>query len=53
MLNHSYSFTDCLDNAIKSAWSVDDCFQGRHFDFSKRLLHDADREVKRAKNPFN
>ena len=40
MLTHTYSFSDCLDNAIKSAWTVDDCFQGRDFDFSKRFLPD-------------
>ena len=40
MLNHTYSFTDCLDNSIKSSWSIDDCFQGRDFDFSKRFLPD-------------
>ncbi|MBT5048263.1 MAG: hypothetical protein HOM58_07155 [Rhodospirillaceae bacterium] len=40
MLTHSYSYTDCLDNAIKSAWTVDDCFQGRDFNFSKRFLPD-------------
>lgn len=40
MLNHDYSFDDCLDNAIKSAWTVDDCFQDRDFDFSKRFLPD-------------
>lgn len=40
MLNHSYSYADCLNNSIKSAWSVDDCFQGRDFDFAKRFLPD-------------
>jgi len=40
MLNHTYSFDDCLNNAIKSAWTVDDCFQDRSFDFSKYFLPD-------------
>jgi hypothetical protein len=40
MLTNDYSYGDCLDNAIKSAWTVDDCFQGRDFDFSKRFLPD-------------
>ena len=40
MLTHSYSYADCLDNSIKSAWTVDDCFQGRDFDFTKRFLPD-------------
>ena len=40
MLSHSYSYADCLDKSLKSAWSVEDCFQGRNFDFSKRFLPD-------------
>jgi hypothetical protein len=40
MLTNNYSYGDCLDNAIKSAWTVDDCFEGRDFDFSKRFLPD-------------
>jgi hypothetical protein len=38
MLTHKYSYSDCLSNSVKSAWSVEDCFQGRDFDFSKRFL---------------
>jgi hypothetical protein len=40
MLSHSYSYADCLNHSLKSAWSVEDCFQGRSFDFSKRFLPD-------------
>lgn len=40
MLANDYSYQDCLDNAIRSAWTVDDCFQGRDFDFGKRFLPD-------------
>ena len=40
MLSHGYSYADCLSNSLKSAWSVEDCFQGRDFDFSKRFLPD-------------
>jgi hypothetical protein len=40
MLSHDYSYADCLKNSLKSAWSVEDCFQGRNFDFSKRFLPD-------------
>jgi hypothetical protein len=40
MLSHSYSYADCLKNSLKSAWSVEDCFQGRNLDFSKRFLPD-------------
>jgi hypothetical protein len=40
MLSHKYSYAECLDNSVKSVWSVDDCFQGRDFDFAKRFLPD-------------
>jgi hypothetical protein len=40
MLTHSYSYSDCLNNSLKSAWSVEDCFQGRNLDFTKRFLPD-------------
>lgn len=40
MLNHAYSLADCLDNSLKSAWTVEDCFKGRDFDFNKRFLPD-------------
>jgi hypothetical protein len=40
MLTTNYSYDDCLHNALKSAWSVDDCFQDRDFDLTKRLLPD-------------
>lgn len=34
----SSSYADCLNRSVKSAWSIDDCFQRRQFDFSKRFL---------------
>ena len=40
MLSHSYSYANCLKNSVKSAWSVEDCFQGRNLDFSRRFLPD-------------
>ena len=40
MLSHDYSYTDCLSKSEKTTWSVEDCFQGRDFDFSKRFLPD-------------
>jgi hypothetical protein len=40
MLAQGYSYTECLNNSLKSAWTVDDCFQGRNFDFSRRFLPD-------------
>ncbi len=38
MLNHDYSYEDILNTSVKAAWTVDDCFQGRDFDFSRRFL---------------
>ncbi len=40
MLADQFSYDDCLAHSIKSAWSIDDCFQDRDFDFSKRFLPD-------------
>ncbi len=40
MLTTNYSYENCLDNSLKSAWTIEDCFQGRDFDFSKRFLPD-------------
>lgn len=38
MLTHSYTYDDILKTSLKSAWTVDDCFQGRDFDFTRRFL---------------
>lgn len=38
MLTHNYSYEDCLKTSVKTAWTVDDCFQGRDFDFTRRFL---------------
>ncbi len=38
MLSNQHSYEDCLSHSIKSEWTVDDCFQDRNFDFSKRFL---------------
>jgi len=38
MLANEYSYSDCLRHSIKNAWTVDDCFQDRDFDFSKMFL---------------
>jgi hypothetical protein len=40
MLTHEYSYQTCLDGSVKNAWTVDDCFQGRDFDFAKPFLPD-------------
>lgn len=33
-----YSYQTYLEGSVKHAWTVDDCFQGREFDFSKPFL---------------
>ena len=38
MLTHDYRYDTCLDGSINNAWTVDDCFQGRDFDFTKPFL---------------
>jgi len=40
MLTNNYSYSDCLENSLKSAWTIEDCFQGRDFDFGKDFLPD-------------
>jgi hypothetical protein len=40
MLTHDYSYATCLEGSVKHAWTVDDCYQGRDFDFSKSFLPD-------------
>jgi hypothetical protein len=40
MLTHDYSYQTCLDGSVRNAWTVDDCFQGRQFDFTKPFLPD-------------
>jgi hypothetical protein len=35
-----YSYETCLNGSVTNAWSVDDCFQGRDFDFTKPFLPD-------------
>ena len=40
MLTHEYSYETCLDGSVKNAWTVDDCFRGRDFDFTKPFLPD-------------
>jgi hypothetical protein len=38
MLTHDYSYASCLDGSVHNAWTVDNCFQGRDFDFAKPFL---------------
>jgi hypothetical protein len=40
MLTHEYSYETCLEGSVRNAWTVDDCFQGRDFDFAKPFLPD-------------
>jgi hypothetical protein len=40
MLTHDYSYAVGLEGSITHAWTVEDCFQGRDFDFSKPFLPD-------------
>ena len=40
MLTHDYRYDTCLERSVKTAWTVDDCFQGRDFDFTKPFLPD-------------
>jgi hypothetical protein len=38
MLTHDYSYDACLRGSVTKAWTVDDCFRGRDFDFGKPFL---------------
>ena len=40
MLTHDYSYETCLDGSVAHAWTVEDCFRGRDFDFDKPFLPD-------------
>jgi hypothetical protein len=40
MLTHDFTYAACLQGSVTNAWTVDDCFQGRDFDFSKPFLPD-------------
>jgi hypothetical protein len=38
MLTHNYTYTNLLDRSVNNAWTVEDCFQGRDFDFTKSFV---------------
>lgn len=38
MLTHDYTYTNILDRSVNNPWTVDDCYQGRDFDFTKSFL---------------
>jgi len=40
VLTIDYSYDQLLQGSVKNAWTIDDCFRGRDFDFSKPFLPD-------------
>ena len=38
MLTHDYQYDTVLDGSLRNAWTVDDCFQDRTFDFTKSFV---------------
>ena len=38
VLTHDYSYATCLKGSLKDVWTVEDCYQGRDFDFGKSFL---------------
>ncbi len=38
MLTHDYTYEAVLRGSVSKAWTVDDCFRGRDFDFTKPFL---------------
>ena len=56
MLTHDYTYTDILDRSVNNAWTVEDCYGGRDFDFTRGRLRLQQRvardcvETGRAKN---
>ena len=40
MLTHEYNYAAALEGSVRHAWTVEDCYQGRDFDFSKPFLPD-------------
>jgi len=38
MLTHDYAYDACLRASVTKAWTVEDCFRGRDFDFRKPFL---------------
>ena len=43
MLTYDYSYDACLQGSLTKAWTVDDCFRGRTFDFDEAISARADR----------
>jgi hypothetical protein len=40
MLTHESTYGACLQGSVTKAWTVEDCFRGRDFDFDKPFLPD-------------
>jgi P-aminobenzoate N-oxygenase AurF len=40
MLTHNDTYDTCLRGSVTRAWTVEDCFRGRDFDFDKPFLPD-------------
>jgi hypothetical protein len=38
MLIDSFGYAACLEDSVTNAWTVDDCFRGRAFDFDRPFL---------------
>lgn len=38
MLTHEYTYAQALQGSINHSWTVDDCYRGRTFDFTKSFL---------------
>jgi hypothetical protein len=38
MLTNDYTYAAILDGSVNHAWTVDECFQGRDFDFGRAFL---------------
>jgi P-aminobenzoate N-oxygenase AurF len=38
VLTHDYSYDQVLDGSVRNAWTVDECFGGRDFDFGKSFV---------------
>jgi hypothetical protein len=38
MLTHDYTYDQVLDGSVRNAWTVDECFGGRDFDFDKPFV---------------
>ena len=38
MLTHDYEYDTILNGSLRNAWTVDDCFQDRTFDFTKSFV---------------